>query len=79
VKNAMKQEGIMMRCGMEPITSIRHVERMSPLQEDQEAYCIRCRRCGRETHERFTDETWPEAKERAREKWNRGIMEEIKS
>jgi ribosomal protein L37E len=73
----MKQEGIMMCCGMEPISGIRHVERMSPLQEDQEAYYIRCRSCGRMAYAIFTDATWPEAKERAREKWNRSIVEEI--
>lgn len=68
---------LLLCCGVQPITSIRHVERMRPLQEDQEAYIITCGICGRVAVEIFTDDNWQEAQERAREKWNRSIVEEI--
>lgn len=72
----MEQEGIMMCCGMEPISGIRHLE--SVHQDEQKAYYIRCRSCGRMEYERFTDATWPEAKEKAREKWNRMPAQDTK-
>ena len=66
---------LLLCCGVQPITSIKYEEP----ERKPAAYIISCGRCGRVAVEKFTDEdTWPEAREKAREKWNRSIVEEIK-
>ena len=66
---------LLLCCGVQPVTSLRHEEP----ERKPAAYIITCGICGRVAVEIFTDDNWQEAQERAREKWNRSIVEEIKS
>ena len=66
---------LLLCCGVQPIRNLIY----EGSERNQNAYSIRCERCGRVAVENFTEEdTWPEAREKAREKWNRSIVEEIK-
>ena len=65
---------LLLCCGVKPITSIKYQEP----EREPAAYTITCEICGRMAVDIFTDDAWQEAREKAREKWNRSIVEEIK-